>query len=238
MKKIVSLIILFIGINTNAQTIVSTSEQLVLPSNWSAYLDLHDKHYGKVTFKEGSGLVIQRIRISEGKYNMRVIRYGKVDDWGVASERGSAEGAAFWRGMGDQVEDWGPNHASKGIFYQGGGNKKYNFAQVYDIKVKDPQAFLGAFKTWLKENKNILKDRWINVSQYTIAGPNGATHSVTITAESWFELEKLREAWLGNARSAQKFFENRGEVTDIRNFLVQRLRHYNNANIKAGTTKE
>ncbi len=238
MKKVIFLVSFLVSVYTYSQNIVITSEQRVMPSNWSAYLDLHDDHYGTVTFKEGSGVVVQRIRVSEGKYNMRRVSYGNMNDWGVASEREEYEGSSFWRGMGDQVEEWGPNYASKGLFYQGGGNKQYKFAQVYEAKISDPQAFLKAFKTWLDENKKVIKDRWINVSEFTIAGPNGATHAVTINAESWFELEQMREALLGNAKSAQKFFQNRGEVIDTRNFLVQRLRHYNNKYNKAGTTKE
>jgi hypothetical protein len=238
MKKLFLFGALLLTVYSNSQTIVLTSEQQVMPSNWSAYLDLHDQFFGDVVFKEGSGVVVQRIRVSDGKYNMRRIRYGNMDDWGVSSEREEFEGSSFWRGLGDQVEDWGPNNASKGIFYQGGGNNKYKFAQVFEVKVKDPQAFLNAFKIWLDENKKVVKDRWINVSEYTIAGPNGSTHAVTFAAEDWFELEQMREALLGNTKSTQKFFQNRGEVIDTRNFLVQRLRHYNNNTIKEGTTKD
>tara|TARA_A100001015_G_C14765570_1_gene623195 strand:- start:93 stop:809 length:717 start_codon:yes stop_codon:yes gene_type:complete len=238
MKKLFLLGALFLAAYSYSQTIVITSEQEVMPSNWSAYLELHDQFFGDVTFNEGGGVVVQRIRVSDGKYTMRRIRYGKMNNWGISSDRGEFESSSFWRGLGDQVKDWGPNYASKSLFYQGGGNNKNKFAQVYEAKVKDPQAFLNSFKTWLNENKKVIKDRWINVAEFTIAGPNGATHAVTITAENWIELEQMREAWLGNAKSAQKFFQNRGEVIDTRNFLVERLRHYNNDRIKAGTTKD
>ena len=238
MKKLLLFTTLFVGFALSAQTIVTSSEQLVKGSNWDAYLGLHDEHYGDANFNEGSGLVIQRIRISESDYNMRVIRYGNMNDWGLSTPMDEYQRPAFWRGVSDQIEKWGPNNASKGIYNQGGGSGKYKFAQIYDAKISNPQAFLSAFKTWLKENDKIIKERWISVSSYTIAGPGGATHSVTISAESWFELEQLRELWGGNTNSAQKFYENRGEVIDTRNFLVQRLRHYNNATIKAGSTKD
>ena len=71
MKKVIFLVSFLVYVYTYSQNIVITSEQRVMPSNWSAYLDLHDDHYGTVTFKEGSGVVVQRIRVSEGKYNMR-----------------------------------------------------------------------------------------------------------------------------------------------------------------------
>ena len=58
-----------------------------------------------------------------------------------------------------------------------------------------------------------------NVSEFTIDSPKGVTHAVTISAESWSELEQMREAWLTNTKSAQK------------------SRHYINKRIKAGTTK-
>ena len=116
---------------------------------------------------------------------MRRIRYGNMNDWGVVTEREEYEGSSFWRGMGQQVEYCGPNYASKGLFYQGGGNNKYKFYQVYEAKVNDPQAFLKAFKTWLDENEKVIKNGWINISEFTIAGPKGTNHVVTISAESW-----------------------------------------------------
>ena len=59
-----------------------------------------------------------------------------------------------------------------------------------------------------------------NISEFTIDSPKGVTHAVTISAESWSELEQMREAWLTNTKSAQK------------------SRHYINKRIKAGTTKK
>jgi hypothetical protein len=115
MKKIFFLATLILSLHSYSQTISITGEQSVMPSNWSAYLDLQDEHFGDVSFKKSSGLLVQRIRVSEGEYNMRRIRYGSMNDWGIASEREEYEGSSFWRGMGDQVEDWGPNYTSKGL---------------------------------------------------------------------------------------------------------------------------
>ena len=154
MKKIFFLATLILSLHSYSQTIAITGEQSLMPSNWSAYLDLNDGHFGDVIFKEGSCLVVQRIRNSEGKYNIRRIRYGSMNDWGIATEREEHEGSTFWRGIGEQVEDWVPNYTSKGLFYQGGVNNKYKFHKVYEAKFSDPQAFLKAFKTWLDENKS------------------------------------------------------------------------------------
>jgi hypothetical protein len=146
MKKIIFLATFILSLHSYSQITAITGEQYVMPCNWSAYLDLNDGYFGDVTFKEGSCLVVEIIWVSEEEYNMRRIRYGSMNDWGIASEREEHEGSSFWRGMGEQVEDWVPNYTSKGLFYQGGGNNKYKFHKVYEAKISDPQAFLKAFK--------------------------------------------------------------------------------------------
>ena len=237
MKKIFVLVMLFSAFSVSAQTITSIQELTVKGWDRDAYLALHDEYYGKVTFKEGSGVVIERIRMSDGSQNMRLRNYGVMNDWGVASERGAFEERAFWRGLAEQVSENGPFYASKGVFAQG-GNLKYKITQVFEFKAKDPQAYLNALKIWLDENKDIILDRRVSLQAYTVAGPNGASHSLSIEAENWVELEKLREVLMSNTKSIQKFYQTRGETTETRNFTAERLRHYSNLRIKSGTTKD
>ncbi|MCH1418094.1 MAG: hypothetical protein L7U68_06070, partial [Flavobacteriaceae bacterium] len=76
--------------------------------------------------------------------------------------------------------------------------------------------------------------RWISLSAYTVANPGGATHSVTMSGESWMELEKVRAQVFANG-TAEKFFNSRGKVEDVNNALYRRMRHYNNERNKAKT---
>ena len=238
MKKILFFFLLCLALNSSAQTISRSNLHKVESYRWDAYLALHDTYYGNVTYKEGSGVTISRLTLSDGKYNMRVSNYGNINDFGIASERGATEGPAFWRGLALQISEYGPSYASKGLFTQGTTSKNNKVSQVYEFKAKDPQAFLNAFKTFLNENKEAIKDRWVNLSQFTVASLNGASHSVTIAGENWSELERLRHALETNVKSYQKFLQDRGEVVDTRNYLVERVRHYNNTRIKEGTTRD
>ena len=83
---------------------------------------------------------------------------------------------------------YGPRYAGTSVYRQGDGSK-HNTRQKWNLKVENPQQFLKAFKAFLNDNKKVFGDRWISLSAYTVGNPGGATHSVTMSGESWMELE-------------------------------------------------
>ncbi|NDB79252.1 hypothetical protein EB155_05240 [archaeon] len=232
MKKVIFLFSLFISLSSIAQTIFSERKISVPQKDMSSFLDLNDNYFGDIEFKSG-GLVIDWIRIGSGDFNVRVVRYGDMNNWGIQTELSEYEGPNFWSRRNQHVEDFGPSFAGTSVFRQGDGSK-HNTQQRWYLKVENPEEFMKAFKTFLKDNKDVFGDRWISVAAYTVGNPNGATHSVAMSGESWVELEQIRAKIFANG-SAEKFLSSRGKVEDLHNELHVRMRHYNNERNKTKT---
>ena len=234
MKKVIFLFSLFISVSALAQTIFSERHYSVLQKDMNSFLDLNDNYVGDIEFKSG-GVVIDWIRIGGGDFNVRVVRYGNMNNWGIQTELSEYEGPNFWSRRNQQIEDFGPSFAGTSVFRQGDGSK-HNTQQRWYLKVENPEQFMKAFKTFLKDNKDVFGERWISVVGYTVGNPDGATHSVAMSGESWMELEQIRAKIFANG-SAEKFLSSRGNVEDLHNVLHRRMRHYNNERNKTKTNR-
>ena len=232
MKKVIFLFSLFISVSALAQTIFSERSYSVPQKNMNSFLDLNDNYFGDIEFRSG-GVVIDWIRIGGGDFNVRVVRYGNMNNWGIQTELSEYEGRNFWTRRNQQIEDFGPSFAGNSVFRQGDGSK-HNTQQRWYLKVENPEQFMKAFKTFLKDNKDVFGDRWISVVGYTVGNPDGATHSVAMSGESWMELEQIRAKIFANG-SVEKFLSSRGKVEDLHNVLHRRMRHYNNERNKTKT---
>ena len=232
MKKVIFLLSLFISVSALAQTIFSERHYSVPQKDLNSFLDLNDNYFGDIEFKSG-GVVIDWIRIGGGDFNVRVVRYGNMNNWGIQTELSEYEGPNFWSRRNQQIEDFGPSFAGTSVFRQGDGSK-HNTQQRWYLKVENPKQFMKAFKTFLKDNKDVFGERWISVVGYTVGNPDGATHSVAMSGESWMELEQIRAKIFANG-SAEKFLSSRGNVEDLHNVLHRRMRHYNNERNKTKT---
>ena len=233
MKKLFTLLLISLVWNLSAQTIFVERTYNVGSQDWNSFLELYDSFYGDVNFKSG-GLVIDWIRIGEGDYTIRTVRYGDMNNWGMTEERPEYEGPNFWSRRNQYINDFGPSYAGKSLYRQGDGSK-HNTQQRWYMKVSDPQKFFIAFQDFLKANKEAFGDRWISLVQYTVGGPDGATHSVGMSAESWIEMEQTRDAIFKNEKTVNDFFINRGPVEEIYNVIHRRMRHYNNTRNKNKT---
>ena len=232
MKKVIFLFSLFISVSALAQTIFSERHYSVLQKDMNSFLDLNDNYFGDIEFKSG-GVVIDWIRIGGGDFNVRVVRYGNMNNWGIQTELSEYEGPNFWSRRNQQIEDFGPSFAGTSVFRQGDGSK-HNTQQRWYLKVENPKQFMKAFKTFLKDNKDVFGERWISVVGYTVGNPDGATHSVAMSGESWMELEQIRAKIFANG-SAEKFLSSRDNVEDLHNVLHSRMRHYSNERNKTKT---
>lgn len=232
MKHVLFLFSLLISFSALAQTIFSERNYSVLQKDMNSFLDLNDNYFGDIEFKSG-GVVIDWIRIGSGDFNVRVVRYGDMNNWGIETELSEYEGPNFWFRRNQHIRDFGPGFAGTSVFRQGDGGN-HNTQQRWYLKVDNPEQFMKAFKTFLKVNKDVFGDRWISVVAYTVGNPNGATHSVAMSGESWMELEQVRAKIIANG-SVEKFLASRGIVEDLHNVLHRRMRHYNNQRNKTKT---
>ena len=233
MKKLLIATAFLITVSLSAQDIIYVISQYQVPrKDMSSFLELYDNYYGDIEFKSG-GVVIDWIRIGNGDFNVRVGRYGDMNNWGIKTEMSKFEGPNFWTRTSQHITKYGPRYAGASAYRQGDGSK-HNTRQKWNLKVENPQQFVKAFKTFLNDNKKVFGDRWISLSAYTVGNPGGATHSVTMSGESWMELEKVRAQVFANG-TAEKFLNSRGKVEDVNNTLHRRMRHYNNERNKAKT---
>lgn len=220
------------GLTGQAQTIFNVGNYQVEWKDMNSFLELNDNFYGDVEFNSG-GMVIDWYRIGSEDFNIRIGRYGDMNDWGVKTERAEYEGPNFWTRRAQYISDFGKNYAGT-VVYNQGSNGNHNTQQRWYLKVENPEQFVKAFKTFLNDNKKVFGDRWISLVAYTVGNPNGATHSVAMSAEGWPELEQIRAEVTANGTAA-KFINSRGTVEDLHNVVYRRMRHYNNQRNDAKT---
>ena len=235
MKKFILLIGLVITNSTFAQRLNRAAEISVDGHNRGAVLDLMDDFYGTVKYNDGSGVVLQWIRIGIDESSHRIIRYGDANNFGVLDgERKEYQGAAFWSSLSHKSST-NRSSASVTVEVLSPNNQNHNFSQNWDLKIKEPEKYLNAFRILIAELKNEIGERRIAFGAHTINGYGGATHWVTLGGSSWREIEIVR-AKIQQTNAWTKYLKNRGDVEYIRNYLVQNIRHYNNARIEEGRT--
>jgi hypothetical protein len=235
MKKFILLIGLVITNSTFAQRLNRVAEISVDGHNRGAVLDLMDDFYGTVKYNDGSGVVLQWIRIGIDESSHRIIRYGDAINFGVLDgERKEYQGAAFWSRLSHKSST-NRSSASVTVEVLSPNNQNHNFSQNWDLKIKEPEKYLNAFRILIAELKNEIGERRIAFGAHTINGYGGATHWVTLGGSSWREIEIVR-AKIQQTNAWTKYLKNRGDVEYIRNYLVQNIRHYNNARIEEGRT--
>jgi hypothetical protein len=105
MKKIIFLFNLLISVSAIAQTIFSERNYSVPQKDMNSFLELNDNYFGDIEFKSG-GVVIDWIRIGGGDFNVRVVRYGNMNNWGIQTELSEYEGPNFWSRRNQQIEDY------------------------------------------------------------------------------------------------------------------------------------
>jgi len=235
MKKLLLIIALVFTTSTIAQRLNRVTEISVDGPNRGAVLDLMDDFYGTVRYNDGSGIVLQWIRMGIDESSHRVISYGDANNFGVLDgERKEYQGAAFWSRLSRQ-SSYNRSSASVTIEVLSPNNQNHNFSQNWDLKIKDPEKYLNALRILITELKNEIGERRIAFGAHTINGYSGATHWLTLGGSSWQEIEIVK-AKIQQTNAWTKYLKNRGDVEYIRNYLVQNIRHYNNARIEEGRT--
>ena len=104
--------------------------------------ELMTKHNENAEFKSG-GIQIERISYGDNVWTHRVVAFGEVGKIG-RSDLKEFQQQLFLERLNNYVEEWGPSYAGRFLSYVGGQPKDFPFIQIYDLELKDPDAFKKA----------------------------------------------------------------------------------------------
>ena len=187
--------------------------------------ELMTKHNENAKFKSG-GIQIERISYGDNVWTHRVVAFGEVGKIG-RSDLKEFQQELFLERLNNYVEEWGPSYAGRFLSYVGGQPKDFPFVQIYDLELKDPDAFKKAHDKFVSKASKIIGDRPIGFGTYDIGSPGGATHWAAFGADS-LESLMLWKVYIeeNNAKGQAEYFKNRGKTEDLTNYSLRILKQY------------
>ena len=184
--------------------------------------ELMTKHNENAKFKSG-GIQIERISYGDNIWTHRVVAFGEVGKIG-RSDLQEFQQELFLERLNNYVEEWGPSYAGRFLSYVGGQPKDFPFVQIYDLELKDPDAFKKAHDKFVSKASKIIGDRPIGFGTYDIGSPGGATHWVVIGSSGFSDLINQKQQWEDNlSKEAAEWAQTNGGVEFKSNFIIQVL---------------
>ena len=118
MKKIIILLLLFVGINATAQQMGFNYVEITAEENAEkAIAELFDSYMEGKDRKSGN-IFLERLRHGgENGRTHRIVWIWELDNGGFVEEPGENESKAFWRGLRTLVDSWGEARAR--IYFNG-----------------------------------------------------------------------------------------------------------------------
>ena len=228
MKKLILFIaILISGIAYSQQLAFSIVHFKAHENSQNDIAELYEKHYADVKFKSG-GIFLERLW--QGRENGNTHRFvwvWELGNGGVEGEEIKFKNDAFWAEMNNYVDTWGKHSSGRFLSWKDGDVSKFPYGHLWDITPKDPEAFKKAHDKIVKEASEIFKDRVVGFGTYDINRPNGASHWVVIAEKDTdAHLTMYHNLENNYAKEMKSYFENRGEVEHVHDFVVQVLKRY------------
>ena len=219
---------LFLGINVNAQQMAFNYVEITAEENaQSKIVDLFDDNMEGKSRKSG-GIFLERLRHGgENGRTHRIVWLRELDNAGFVEEADKTQSSAFWRGLRTLVEDWGEARAGRILNIQFGDEVKNPYLHIWDVKANDEAAYVKAQNMLIKETGDEFKDRIVGFGTYDVNMPNGASHWFLVSGEDINDhlslYDRLRRK---HGKAFSKYFETRGDVELVQDFVVQRLKTY------------
>ena len=228
MKKLILFIaILISGIAYSQQLAFSIVHFKAHENSQNDIAELYEKHYADVKFKSG-GIFLERLW--QGRENGNTHRFvwvWELGNGGIEGEEIKFKNDAFWAEMNNYVDTWGKHSSGRFLSWKDGDVSKFPFGHLWDITPKDPAAFKKAHDKIVKDASDIFKDRVVGFGTYDINRPNGASHWVVIAEKDTdAHLTMYHNLENNYAKEMKAYFENRGEVEHVHDFVVQVLKRY------------
>ena len=228
MKKIILLLVTLFTVNATAQQLAFSIVHFKAHENsQNDIAELYEKHYADVKFKSG-GIFLERLW--QGRENGNTHRFvwvWELGNGGIEGEEIKFKNDAFWAEMNNYVDTWGKHSSGRFLSWKDGDVSKFPFGHLWDITPKDPVAFKKAHDKIVKDASDIFKDRVVGFGTYDINRPNGASHWVVISEKDTDGHLTMHHNLENNyAKEMKAYFENRGEVEHVHDFVVQVLKRY------------
>lgn len=202
------------------------------PNSQNALMELFDSYYGAVTFKSG-GVQLERLSAGDGtsdnfNFTHRIVWFGDNDNWGLTDDSKSVDKrTAFWRGISQYVENWGPSVRGRVEIWDDKGIEDHKRAVIWDFTPEDMVKYKSALDA-LHESTGFFGNRIVGFGTYDIGHPKAASHWYVATGKNVGDLIRFMDELGGKYGTAMKTYKaNRGVVNFHGNFEVQILRVYN-----------
>jgi hypothetical protein len=224
MKHIVYLLLLFLSTISYAQNAFTEYQFTAKRGTESAILALADDMWGDAKFKSG-GLNIESFEIGNKESTHRLVVFGDPANWGrIDSVSAAAKFGLFRQELNNHIEDWKHNSSGNVISWVG-DNVAHNYVQIFEFKASDPAAFKAAHDEIVSKMTPYRKGE-VGFGSYEIAGFQGATHWVAVTAENWNDLILTRREMKKITKPWNEYYKNRGNVEEVRNYTTKIIRRY------------
>jgi hypothetical protein len=225
MKKYLLLFTTLLFINFVSAQSFSVFHIQVEKGGEQALLKLFDDTFGDKEFKSG-GVQIEAIHVGDidGYASHRIAFIGDPSNWGTVDEWEPNEWQLFWSRAQDHFE-WKRSASGNFLSYDGGAISEYDYYQVYEIDVDDAAAFKSAHDKIVNQLSDARDGRPVALGDFSIGG-NGASHWVGVGAKSWQDLMIQKSKNESYSKEWQAYFNNRGEVEDMRNYTFWVVKRY------------
>ena len=198
--------------------------------NEKALLKLFDKFYEGAKFKSG-GKIIQRIIEGRepGGSTHRIVTIYDLGNFGrVDGDFEPKELEDFLTTRSLLIKS--TNKIYSGRVLNVKNDKKIvedEVFHIYDIIPKNPFKFSKAYEKALKGMSGLNGDRRFGFGTYDIGKPNGATHWTLVSGKGPSDIIKsLEDMFTDYGEEFFTFLNERGEVKDVKDFLLRNLRVY------------
>ena len=198
--------------------------------NEEALLNLYDKFYDDATFKSG-GKIIQRIiegREPGGSTHRIVTIYDLGNLGRVDGDFEPQELEIFLTTRSLLIKSFDKMYSGRVLNVK--NDKKIvegDVFHIYDLIPKNSFKFSAAYEKVSNEMSDLFKERRFGFGTYDIGKPNGATHWTLVSGKGPSDIiSSLEKMFADYGEEFFTFLNERGEVKDVKDFLLRNLRVY------------
>lgn len=225
MKKLILVVLVFIGTNLTAQTMAFTAVEIKAKDHTQKKIEeAFDKVFEGVEMNQ-AGVTLERLWMGSTKGMthrivwMSTLGVDMIDEGAINPDKNEA----FWSKMNNYIEEWGPGTSGRVLSWQEADAKETPYVHIWDMKVQDQNQFKIGHDNIIKSFKEDFDGRFVGFGTYDIAGPNGATHWVALSGKNRNDNLMLYDK-LQKSNKFMELIQERGTVENVRDFEIEILK--------------